>query len=192
VRISARRLLDVASYGLRLSPPPRREPVSHLRVATERYRAAASRQHLDAVLARYRQKWIMEPETLDRDEKYALVLYAKAAVRELLEAHPERQFDSAPLRTSISLLEDYFVADTTREDVDFWNDTWERFREELLGVLPDLDDPAILKPDDTHSDVPEAGPADFPADTGLGTPPGLASDDQFDVPFEHEEKGFRR
>jgi hypothetical protein len=130
VRISAKRLLDAASYGLRLSPPPRRPPVSHLRIAAERYRIAASRQHLDAVLARYRQKWITEPETLDQDQKYELVVYAKAAVNEIVLHHPEREPELSQLNVLIEDVQAHFS-----------EEKWEEFRRELLRVLPDLDDP---------------------------------------------------
>jgi hypothetical protein len=130
VRVSAKRLLDAASYGLRLSPPTRRKPVSHLRLAAERYKAAASSQHLDAVLANYRQKWIIEPETLDADEKYRLVLYAKVAVNEIVLHHPDREDEFSQLTALIEDLE-----------IDLSEDKWGTFRHELLRVLPDLDNP---------------------------------------------------
>jgi hypothetical protein len=130
VGISARRLLDAASYGLRLSPPPRRQPVSHLRVAAERYKTAASNQHLDAVLARYRQKWITEPETLSSDDRLALVMYAGVAVREIVLHHPEHEPELSQLRNRI----EHFASMSS-------DDNWECFRRELVRVLPDLGDP---------------------------------------------------
>jgi hypothetical protein len=130
VRISTRRLLDAASYGLRLSPPPRRQPVSHLRVAAERYKRAASNQHLDAVLARYRQKWITEPETLSSDDRLELVMYAGVAMNEIVLHHPEREPQLRQLRNRI----EQFASMSSDAN-------WECFRYELLRVLPDLDDP---------------------------------------------------
>jgi hypothetical protein len=130
VRISVRRLLDGASYGLRLSPPPRHYPASHLRVAAERYKTAASRQHLDAVLARYRQKWITKPETLSLDDRLALVAFARVAVSKILLEDPERAPDLRELRNQIA----HFSYASSDND-------WEMLRRELLRVLPDLDDP---------------------------------------------------
>jgi hypothetical protein len=177
VRVSAKRLLDTASYGLRLSPPPRRETVSHLRLAAERYRTAASRQHLDAVLARYRQKWINEPETLDVNKKYWLVLSAKAAVNEIVRHHPERADEFSHLNELI-------------EDLRFrWSeDRWESFRRELLQVLPDLDDPLI------DQEAMEAIEMDRHLLLRLiregqisGSPPSPWTDL---IASDHEEKGF--
>jgi hypothetical protein len=172
VRVSAKRLLDAASYALRLSPPPRPEPVSPLRLAAEHYRTAAASQHLDAALARYRQRWINEPEALNPAERYELLRYAHAAVTQILYDSPERTEELLPLQELMDPLEDKFPEDVS-------DDEWERFRLELLRVLPDLDDP--MRP------------------SAAANGPEAYSDEKSDQPvfdltdldvFDHKEKGF--
>jgi hypothetical protein len=136
---SAKRLLDRASYALRLSPAPRREPVSPLRLAAERYKTAASRQHLDAVLARFHQRWIIEPETFDEEEMYDLAESAEAAVNEIVLLHPERKHELSRLQ---ALIEQFYL--------DQHKKFWELFRHELLRVLPDLDDPLVVAESSTE------------------------------------------
>jgi hypothetical protein len=142
VRISAKRMLDVASYALRLSPAPRPDPVSPLGLASEHYKAVASSQHLDATLARYRQSWITEPETLDSRERQLLAHFANAAVYEILQTQPDKEKDLSLLAGRIDryllYLSDY---------------EWQRFREELLRVLPDLDDPVVPAAEDTYPQI---------------------------------------
>jgi hypothetical protein len=122
--------------------------VSPLLLAAEHYRTAATRQHLDAALARYRQKWIIEPEALDPDEKYELILYAKAAVNEIVLHHPDREQGLSQLKLLIENLQP-----------EFSEEKWETFRRELLRVLPDLDDPRESAPR-FEPEPPEVGDRD--------------------------------
>jgi hypothetical protein len=170
VRISAKRLLDAASYGLRMSPPPRPEPVSPLRLAAEHYKEAASRQHLDAILARYQQRWINDFETLNLAEKVSLLDYAHAAVKQILYDSPERREELAPLQQLMEPLENKFPPEISEAE-------WENFRLELVRVLPDLDDPV-------DPSAAALGPEEH-----VGEKTDQAVVDLTDV-FDHGEKGF--
>ena len=162
--------------------------MSPLRLAAERYTAAASRQHLGAVLARYRQMWILYPDSIDWVEKYQLVLYAKAAANEIVLHHPGRGHEFSQLN---ALIEDL--------QTDFSEEKWGTFRRELLQVLPDLDDPIVVGMRDVEPHQIKLGAhPDRPIWIDIDSPPSRLADE--DAPHaleheeheEHEEKGFRK